>query len=151
MVIDEYADIDPRAWPEVLRATLADREGWCVFVGTPKGHNDFWRLHEHARTDPAWFSLELKASKTGLIPQAELDDMRRAMSADQYDQELEVGFDAAIRGAIYRTELAAADDASAHLLRSVRSGSARVDRVGFGGWAIRPPSGFSRSHAMACG
>ena len=86
-----------------------------MFIGTPKGitistsGGDGTSMRSR---QPAWFSLELKASKTGLIPQAELDDMRRAMSADQYDQELEVSFDAAIRGAIYRAELAAADDAA---------------------------------------
>jgi phage terminase large subunit len=106
IVCDEYGDMPPAAWPEVLRPSLADREGWAVFIGTPKGRNDFWRVHINAVTDPDWFSLVLKASETGILPQAELDDMRRAMSADQYDQELGVSFDAAIRGAIYRTELA---------------------------------------------
>lgn len=106
IVLDEYGDMDPRAWPEVLRPSLADRKGWAVFIGTPKGKNDFHRIHTAALHDPDWFSLTLKASQTGLLPDAELADMRQAMSADQYDQELEVSFDAAIRGAIYRTELA---------------------------------------------
>jgi hypothetical protein len=107
IVCDEYGDFDPRAWPEVLRPSLADRRGWAVFIGTPKGRNDFWRVHDNALTDPAWYSMVLKASDSGLLPQAELDDMRGMMSADQYDQELLCSFDAAIRGAIYRTELAA--------------------------------------------
>lgn len=106
-VLDEYGDIDPRAWPEVLRPSLADRRGWAVFIGTPKGRNDFWRLHQAAEANPDWYSMVLKASKSGLLPDEELADMRGMMSADQYDQELECSFDAAIRGAIYRTELAA--------------------------------------------
>jgi hypothetical protein len=106
VVLDEYGDIDPRAWPEVIRPSLADRQGWAVFIGTPKGRNDFYRLHTAAETDPNWFSLVLKASQSALLPDAELADMRTQMSADQYDQELECSFDAAIRGAIYRTELA---------------------------------------------
>lgn len=107
VVLDEYGDIDPRAWPEVLRPSLADRRGWAVFIGTPKGRNDFWRIHAAAQHNPDWFSMVLKASESGLLPQSELSDMRAMMTADQYDQELEVSFDAAIRGAIYRTELAA--------------------------------------------
>jgi phage terminase large subunit len=107
LVLDEYGDMPPAAWPEVLRPSLADREGWAVFIGTPKGRNDFWRVYANAIIDPGWFSLVLKASESGLLPDAELADMRAMMSADQYDQELEVSFDAAIRGAIYRTELAA--------------------------------------------
>ena len=107
LVLDEYGDFDPRAWPEVLRPSLADRRGWAVFIGTPKGRNDFWRIHKAAETDPEWYSLVLRASETHLLPASELADMRGMMTADQYDQELEVSFDAAIRGAIYRIELQA--------------------------------------------
>ena len=105
VVFDEYGDINPRAWPEVLRPSLADREGWAVFIGTPKGRNDFWRIHKEAANNPDWYSLVLRASDTALLPDDELAGMRRMMTADQYDQELECSFDAAIRGAIYRTEL----------------------------------------------
>ncbi len=111
MVIDEYADINPRAWPEVLRPSLADRHGWATFVSTPKGRNDFFRLHEHAMHDPAWFSLVLKASETKLVPQAELDDIRATLTAEQYAQEMECSFDAAIMGAYYGRELAEAEAA----------------------------------------
>lgn len=109
MVCDEYGDFDPRAWPEVLRPSLADRRGWAVFIGTPKGRNDFFVIHKEAEANPEWYSLVLKASASGLLPAEELADMRGMMSADQYDQELECSFDAAIRGAIYRQELAQLD------------------------------------------
>src|SRR5262249_516920 len=39
IVLDEYADMDPRVWSEIIRPALADREGWAVFIGTPKGRN----------------------------------------------------------------------------------------------------------------
>jgi len=112
MVLDEYGDMDPRAWPEVLRPSLADRRGWAVFIGTPKGRNDFYRIHHAAESDPSWYSLVLRADKTGLLPQSELDELRRMMTEDTYSQELLCSFDAAIRGAIYRTELAEMDTAS---------------------------------------
>lgn len=111
LVVDEYGDIDPRAWPEVLRPSLADRRGWAVFIGTPKGRNDFYRIHENAQTDPAWFSLVLRASQTGLLPEEELDDMRRTMTAEAYSQELECSFDAAILGAYYGRDIADAEAA----------------------------------------
>ena len=107
VVLDEYGDFDPRAWPEVLRPSLADRNGWAVFIGTPKGRNDFYAIHKEAETNPEWFSMVLRASQSGLLPQSELDDMRRTLTADQYDQEMEVSFDAAIRGSIYRAEMQA--------------------------------------------
>jgi len=109
LVLDEYADINPRAWPEVLRPALADRAGWAVFIGTPRGRNDFWRVHHHAEQTPEWFSLILRASHTGLLSQAELDDMRGTLTPEQYDQELECSFDAAILGAYYGREIAEAE------------------------------------------
>ena len=109
LVLDEYADINPRAWPEVLRPALADRAGWAVFIGTPRGRNDFWRVHHHAEQTPEWFSLVLRASHTGLLSQAELDDMRDTLTPEQYDQELECSFDAAILGAYYGREIAEAE------------------------------------------
>ena len=130
IVLDEYGDIDPRAWPEVLRPSLADRNGWATFIGTPKGRNDFWSIHKEARDNPDWFSLVLRASASGLLPQHELDDMRRTLTADQYDQELECSFDAAIRGAIYRSELAAMDIDGRICAVPVRPGRACFDSVG---------------------
>jgi len=109
LVLDEYADINPRAWPEVLRPALADRHGFAVFIGTPRGRNDFWRVHRHAEQTPEWFSLVLRASATGLLQQAELDDMRATLTPEQYDQELECSFDAAIIGSYFGREIADAE------------------------------------------
>src|SRR5580765_926663 len=109
MVIDEYADINPRAWQEVLRPTLADRRGWAAFMGTFKGRNSFWELHEHAKQDPSWFALTLKASETGLLSVEELDDMRASMTPELYAQEFECDPNAAILGAYFARELADAD------------------------------------------
>lgn len=43
IVIDEVADVKEDAWYDVLRPTLIDTEGWAWFIGTPRGHNWFWR------------------------------------------------------------------------------------------------------------
>ena len=67
IVLDEHADMDPRVWPEVIRPALADRQGWAVFIGTPKGRNGFFEMWRRAQSDPAWFALMLKASETGLV------------------------------------------------------------------------------------
>lgn len=42
VVIDEVADQKPEMWFEVLRPALADRGGGCVFLGTPKGKNNWF-------------------------------------------------------------------------------------------------------------
>lgn len=111
LILDEYGDMDPRAWPEVLRPALSDRQGWATFIGTPKGRNDFYRIMHGddlwcgAVDDPEWFAMTLKASETGLIAQSELDDAKKIMTPEQYAQEYECSFDAAIVGAYYGTTI----------------------------------------------
>lgn len=104
VILDEYADMKPRVWGEVVRPMLSDRKGWAAFIGTPKGHNEFYRVWKDA--DSEWFSLILRGSESGLIGQDELDAMRKSMTDDQYDQEVECSFEAAIAGAYYGKEFA---------------------------------------------
>lgn len=113
VVLDEYADMDPRVWPQVVRPALSDRQGWATFIGTPKGRNDFWRIWAGdtetgwpgAINSEEWYHLLLKASETGIIAEGELSDAKRMLSQDEYEQEYECSFDAAIKGAFYADEL----------------------------------------------
>jgi hypothetical protein len=110
VVLDEYADMDPRLWSEVLRPALADRGGWAVFIGTPRGRTEFYHTWTRACADAqGWFALMLRASETGLIPASELELARRELSEEQYAQEFECSFDAAIAGAYYGTLMANAE------------------------------------------
>ena len=109
VVADEFGDFDPRVWPEILRPALADRIGWATFIGTPKGRNDFHKMWERSRTETGWFSLMLKASATGLIPEIELELARKDLSEEQYAQEFECSFDAAIVGSYYGKLIAQAE------------------------------------------
>lgn len=108
VVLDEYADMRPSVWGEIIRPLLADRRGWAVFIGTPKGKNAFYELWKAAQADPEWYSLTLKASETGLLEAEELTSARKTMTEEQYEQEFECSFDAAILGAIYVKDLAIA-------------------------------------------
>jgi phage terminase large subunit len=110
IVLDEYADMDPRVWSEVIRPALADRGGWAVFIGTPKGRSAFFELWRRAQSEGDWFSLMLKASDTGLIPASELSLARRDLSDEQYAQEFECSFDAAVVGAYYGKLMARAEE-----------------------------------------
>jgi phage terminase large subunit len=109
IVLDEYADMDPRVWSEVIRPALADRQGWAVFIGTPRGRNAFFELWRRSRSEEGWFSLMLRASETGLIPASELALARRDLSDEQYLQEFECSFDAAVVGSYYGKLMAQAE------------------------------------------
>jgi hypothetical protein len=111
VVLDEYADMRPSVWGEIIRPLLADRKGWAVFIGTPKGKNAFYDLWVQAKGDPDWYTLILRASETGLIADEELADARKVMSESQYEQEFECSFEAAILGAVYGKDITRARNA----------------------------------------
>ena len=105
VVLDEPADFPASAWPTVIRPALADRKGKATFIGTPKGKNEFWEIYNSAKDDPNWYCAMFKASETGILDQQELDEARRAMGDDRYEQEFECSFEAAIQGAYYAVEM----------------------------------------------
>jgi hypothetical protein len=105
IVLDEYAQMSPRVWPEIIRPTLVDRQGWAVFIGTPMGRNHLATLYEQAARQPDWLAGLFPASSTGILEADELAAARRAMSAQQFAQEFECSFAAGIPGAYYATLL----------------------------------------------
>ena len=105
VVLDEFAGMRPSVWGEVVRPMLADRGGWATFIGTPEGHNEFWKLWVDAEHDPDWFRVMLKADETGILSDKELEDARKGMSEDAYAQEFLCSFEAAIQGAYFATQM----------------------------------------------
>lgn len=102
-VIDEPADMDPAAWYDVIRPALSDRQGWCVWIGTPKGKDGFFKLYDTATRDPEYYTMLLPASQSGILPMEELASAKKAMTAitGAYEREYECSFDAPIPGSIY--------------------------------------------------
>lgn len=112
VTLDEYGDYKPSVWGSVIRPCLSDKQGWATFIGTPKGKNQFWDIHQTARLTPdEWYCLTLKASESGILPESELNALRAQITEDQYMQEYEVSFEAAILGAYYGIEMRKANEA----------------------------------------
>jgi hypothetical protein len=109
IVVDEMADIAPRAWTQVMRPCLSDYKGWATFIGTPKGKNSFYKIHQQAESGDDWFSKVLKASQSGLIPEDELADLKRNTPDDDFRQEYECDFSVGRPGAIYASDVSRAE------------------------------------------
>lgn len=120
IVVDEGQDIAPSALTSVILPALADRQGWLDLSGTPKGWGNLLgkaykqaleanAVSEALGTAPEWFLQVLKASQTGILPKEELDRLKKLMPDNEYLQEFECDFDAAITGAYYAKELTALD------------------------------------------
>jgi hypothetical protein len=92
VVIDEYAQIKKELWGEVIRPALSDRRGWAVFIGTPKGQNQFYDMYLLALKRDDWFACLYTVDDTGIIPPQELADMKREMTESEIRQELYCDF-----------------------------------------------------------
>lgn len=101
VILDEIGDQNPKIWTDIVRPALADRKGWCLFIGTPKGHNHFKELRDRAEKEEGWGLLEFRASETGVVDETELKAARNEMGEDKFRQEFECSFDAAVEGSYY--------------------------------------------------
>ena len=106
VILDEYGDCRPSLWGEVILPTLADRKGWAVFIGTPKGRNHFYQIYQRSITEKGWYNSTLKASTTNIIDIDELREMRSQMTENEFEQEFECSFEAAVMGTYYAGILA---------------------------------------------
>ena len=101
VVLDEIGDQNPKIWNEIIRPSLADRKGYCLFIGTPKGNNHFKDLFDRADKEEGWAALQFRASQTNLIDEEELQSARKEMGDDKFNQEFECSFNAAVEGSYY--------------------------------------------------
>ncbi len=81
VVLDEYAQIKPDVFTEIIRPMLLSREGWTVFMGTPKGQNAFYELfnqaQKNAQAEPGvWWVGVFRADESGVITPAELSRLK---------------------------------------------------------------------------
>lgn len=106
IVVDEGQGIAKSVLTQIILPALADREGWLDVSGTPKGwSNLLGELYKLAQHKAEWFCQILRASETGIIPAAELKRQKELMSENEYEQEFECSFDAAITGAVYGKQM----------------------------------------------
>lgn len=109
VVVDEPEDIDPLAWPSVIRPCLSDYRGWAIWIGTIKGKKGQWQRYVDAVTDPDWFTLLLKASESGIIPDDEIADLKKGIAGDVFEQEFECNPNIGRPGSIYAKEVSEAE------------------------------------------
>lgn len=98
-VIDEYADIKPNVWEQILRPALADVQGGAMFIGTPKGRNHFYELFKYAESgkDKEWAAWHFSSYDNPLIPATEIEAAKASMSSFAFRQEFLASFEAASR------------------------------------------------------
>lgn len=106
VVLDEYGQFKQGVFEEIIRPAIAIKQGWALFMGTPKGRNEFWKVYEYGLNamkdgDPDWAVFVYKASDTNIVSKRELEQIKKTVDASYYGQEFECSFLAAIVGAYY--------------------------------------------------
>ena len=88
VVLDEFADMRPETWYEVLRASLSDRNGTALFIGTPKGRNHFYDLWAKGKDGAAnWESFQYTTLEGGNVPPEEIEAARADLDERTFNQE----------------------------------------------------------------
>lgn len=99
IVLDEVAQMKPEVWEEIVQPALADRKGFALFIGTPKGVNLFSRLYYHAlREEQAgskdWKAMSFPCDKTCALDEEEVARLRSELSENKFRQEMLCDFTA---------------------------------------------------------
>jgi len=97
VVLDEYKDMLPNVFPEIVRPALTVARGSALFIGTPKGKNHFYELYRHAEQkmglgDPEWAAFTFTSAANPAISKAEIQSMTEFMGTDLISQEIEAEF-----------------------------------------------------------
>jgi len=88
IVLDEFQDIDPRVWTEVLRPTLSDKGGKAMFLGTPRGVGSFsHEMFVMAQNTDGWAAHTYTTLDGGNVPADEVEQAKRDMDQKTFEQE----------------------------------------------------------------
>ena len=97
LVLDEYADIKPDVWEQILRPALADQKGSAMFIGTPMGRNHFYELYKYGelRDDETYKAWHFTSYDNPLLDPEEINVAKKSMSSYAFRQEFMASFEAA--------------------------------------------------------
>jgi hypothetical protein len=97
VVQDEAASTPPMVWEQIIRPTLADKQGGGVLISTPRARNWFYKRWL-AGQDPEngeWASWTFPSWTNPYLPKSEIEAMRGELPSLIFAQEVEAKFLAA--------------------------------------------------------
>ncbi len=101
VVMDEVAQMKPEVWDEIVLPALADRKGWAVFIGTPKGINSFYEIYTAAVSDPErYYSDVFTVTGTDALDADEIALQKSIQSDNKFRQEYMCDFTASVEDAL---------------------------------------------------
>jgi len=96
LVMDEYADMKPDVWEQILRPALADQKGSAMFIGTPMGRNHFYELYKFAELgeDETYKGWHFTSYDNPILDPEEINTAKKSMSSYAFRQEFMASFEA---------------------------------------------------------
>ena len=96
LVLDEYADMKPDVFEQILRPALADQKGCAMFIGTPMGRNHFYELYKYAELgdDETYKAWHFTSYDNPILDPNEIDTAKKSMSSYAFRQEFMASFEA---------------------------------------------------------
>ena len=93
LVMDEFADINPVAWNEVLRPTLSDTQGHALFCGTPRGFGNWaYDLYVKGQSNKEWESFKYTTLDGEQVPSKEIEQAKEDLDESTFQQEYMASF-----------------------------------------------------------
>jgi len=94
--MDEYADMKPAVWEQILRPALADQKGHALFIGTPMGRNHFYELYNYSKLaeDEDFNGWHFTSYDNPLLDPEEIKSAEKSMSRYSFRQEFLASFEA---------------------------------------------------------
>ena len=123
IVIDEVASMRNFNvyWQEVVRPTLTDTKGQCMFISTPKGFNHFYDLFN--TKDEDYQSFHFTSYDNPHIPKEEIDKAGKEIPEDRFAQEYMADF-RKTEGLVYKEF-----DRSRHITGEEETGRTYTDTI----------------------
>ncbi|HEX4750078.1 MAG TPA: phage terminase large subunit [Bryobacteraceae bacterium] len=127
VVLDEFAQMSPEVWTEVIRPALADRKGRALFIGTPQGHDHLYDRFQFAQSQSLagastpesreelagggsavagpsnadWAAFRYRTLDGGNVTEEELASAARELDDRLFRQEFEASFETTSVGLAY--------------------------------------------------
>lgn len=110
VIFDEYAQQPSNIYSEIVFPMINANWWWVTWIWTPKGKNAFYQLYKRAKKDDRFLTMLLTQKDTWLLTQEQLDDARKEMTEEEFEQEYNCSWDAYMRWSVYWKELAKAQE-----------------------------------------
>jgi len=101
-ILDEGAFLDERVWTEAVRPALSDHRGEALLISTFSGENWFYKYFRRAieEENDQWASWRFKTSDNPFIPLEEIEEAKRMLPREVFEQEYEAS-PMAFSGAVF--------------------------------------------------